>query len=118
MMTIRRFASKATSGPFAVAVFAPSGNLAAGPSPFSVLVQDRNTQEVLLDSTVDLTAHPSADPQGQPSTARASYEDSDNKLLQTAELDLPAAGDWTMAVAVHRDSQVRRILLADFCGES
>ena len=96
---------QAASGPFAVAVFAPTGNLALGPSPFSVLVQDRNTQEVLLDSTVDLTARPSADPQGQPSTVRASYQDSQNKLLQTVELDLPSAGDWTMAVAVHRDSQ-------------
>ena len=96
---------KGTSGPFAVAVFAPAGDLAAGPSPFSVLVQDRNTQEVLLDTTVDLTARPAGDPQGPPSTARASYEDSENKLLQTADLNLPATGDWLVNVALRRNSE-------------
>ncbi len=96
---------KDASGPFAVAVFAPSGDLAAGPSPFAVLVQDRNTEEVLLDTTVDLSARPSVDLQGQSSTGRASHDDSDNKLLQSTEVDLPAAGDWTLQIAVRRDSQ-------------
>jgi putative membrane protein len=96
---------QAASGPFAVAVFAPSRALAAGSSLFSVLVRDRRTQDVLLDSTVDLTARPSANPQGQSSAARASHTDSGNKLLQSADLDLPSVGDWTLQVTIHRDSQ-------------
>ena len=55
---------KDASGPFTVAVFTPAGDLTAGPSPFSVLVQDRNTHEILLDTTVDLTARPTGDPHG------------------------------------------------------
>jgi len=99
------------SGPFAVAVFAPPGNLAAGSSPFSVLVQDRNTQEVLLDATVDLTAHPLAEPQRAASTAQASHEDSENKLLQTADLNLPAPGGWTLHMTVRRGPDSEDFLL-------
>ncbi len=96
---------KDTSGPFAVAVFAPPGDLAAGSAPFSVLVQDAKTHEVLLDTAVDLTAHPAADVQGRPSTARASYDESENKLLQTVKLDLPATGDWVVKLVLQRNSE-------------
>ena len=96
---------KGTARPFAVAVLAAPGDLAPGPSPVSILVQDPNTLEVLLDTTVDLTVHPSADTHGPSSTARAKAEDSPNKLLQTAELNLPAEGDWTLNVALRRNAQ-------------
>jgi len=97
---------KGTSGPFALAVFSPAGDLDAGSSPFSVLVQDRNTNEVLLDSTVELAARPAGDAQGTASTARASYEDSENKLLQTAELDLPTAAEWKLNIAIRQNADV------------
>jgi cytochrome c oxidase assembly factor CtaG len=97
---------KNASGPFAVAVFAGAGGLTAGPLPFSVLIQDRASGEVLLDTAVTLNAHPVADPGAPSSTARASYEDSQNKLLQTAELNLPAAGDWMVNLVLQRNSQV------------
>jgi cytochrome c oxidase assembly factor CtaG len=91
------------SGPFAVAVFAQPGSLEAGPASFSVLVQDRETQETLLDAAVDLSAQPSGD--SRPTTAvRATTRGSDNKLLQSAELNLLAAGDWTLQVAVRQNS--------------
>jgi len=95
---------KGTSGPFEMAVFAPAGDLDAGPSPFSVLVQDRNNNEVLLDTTVELTARPAGDAQGTASAARASFEDSENKLLQSAELDLPAAAECKLNIALRRNS--------------
>ncbi len=91
------------AGPFAVAVFAQPGELEAGTAGFSVLVQDRNTQETLLDATVDLSAQRAGD--SQPTTpVRAGTGDSDNKLLQSAELDLGTPGDWTVHVAVQRNS--------------
>ena len=96
---------KDTSGPFAVAVLAPPGDLAAGSSAFSVLVQDPSTHEVLLDTDVDLIAQPAPGDQGPPSTARASHDDSQNKLLQTAKLDLPATGDWMVKVVLRRNSE-------------
>jgi hypothetical protein len=91
------------SGPFEVSVFAPSGDLETGPSDFNVLVQDRNTQEVLLDSTVDLHAEPKSSSSSTQSVRATT--DAENKLLQTASLHLPAAGDWTLAIAVTRGEQ-------------
>lgn len=91
------------SGPFAVAVFGQTGDLQQGPVTFSVLVQDRDTQETLLDTTVNLSAQRAGDTRGIAS-ARATARESDNKLLQSAELNLPTAGDWTLHIAVQRNS--------------
>jgi cytochrome c oxidase assembly factor CtaG len=91
------------SGAFGVAVFAPTGHLQAGPTSFSILVQDRNAQEVLLDSAVDLSARPATGRDPLP-PIRAAREGSYNKLLQSAELNLPSDGDWTLNIAVRRNS--------------
>ncbi len=98
------------SGPFSVAVFAPPGDLPAGAASFGVLVQDQSAQEVLLDSTVELSARPTAAKVTTPSV-RATNHDSENKLLQTAELDLPAAGDWVLNVAVSHNSESSNLSL-------
>ena len=100
-----------TSGPFALAVFSPAGDLDAGRSLFSVLVQDRNTREVLFDTTVQLTARPAGDAQGTGSTAHASYASSEDKLLQTAELDLPSAAEWKLNIALRRKSDIANFSL-------
>ncbi|MFZ0312970.1 MAG: cytochrome c oxidase assembly protein, partial [Candidatus Korobacteraceae bacterium] len=98
------------SGPFAVAVFAPAGDLEAGPSDFSVLLQSRASSEVLQDATVALRAE-----QGQnrytTQWIRASIGDSENKLLQSASLNLPDSGDWTLDVAVARGGRQADFLL-------
>jgi cytochrome c oxidase assembly factor CtaG len=91
------------SGPFAVAVFGQNGNPDSGPATFSVLVQDRDTQETLLDASVDLSAQRSADSSSTTSVTATAAE-SDNKLLQSAELNLAPAGDWTVHIAVQRNS--------------
>ncbi len=92
-------------GPFSIAIFAPSGDLPTGPTTFGVLVQDQNTQEVLLDSAVEVCAQPGADGGASLPPLRAASENSENKLLQTAELDFPAAGQWTLNVTIHRNSE-------------
>jgi cytochrome c oxidase assembly factor CtaG len=91
------------SGPFAVAVFAQPGDLEAGRSTFAVLAQDRDTQETLLDAAIDVSARDTSDQQITPPT-RASAAESENKLLQSAELNFPTAGDWTLQIAVRRDA--------------
>lgn len=91
------------SGAFAVSVFAPAGNLDAGSSDFSVLVQDPGTQDVLLDSAVNLRAQPNNNLTAGESVRATN--DPENKLLQTASLNLPAAGDWTLAIKVTRGGQ-------------
>ena len=95
---------KGSSGPFDVAVFAPAGDPAPDMTTLAVLVQDRNTQAVLLDATVDLTAHPAADSQATSQPVHASYAGSENKLLQTAGLSLATQGDWTLNVSVRHNS--------------
>jgi cytochrome c oxidase assembly factor CtaG len=92
------------SGPFHVAVFAPA-DLQARPTSFGVLVQDTSSQEVLLDCTTELSAHLVSSEGGSWPKVRASREDSGNKLLQTAELDLASAGDWTIEITLRRNSQ-------------
>jgi cytochrome c oxidase assembly factor CtaG len=93
------------SGPFSIAVFAPAGDLQASPTSIGVLVQDLNTEEVLLDSAVDISVQPLAGMRAPGSPVRASSVGSENRLLQTAELDLPAAGDWIVNVALNRHSE-------------
>jgi len=93
-----------TTGPFVASVFALPGDLDAGRAEFNVLVQDRDTLQVVQDASVTLQAkHDGASQSTE--TVHASAEDSENKLLQTAELDLPAAGDWVLSVRVsHNDA--------------
>jgi cytochrome c oxidase assembly factor CtaG len=92
------------TGPFAVGVFASPGDLPAGPADFAILVQDPITHEVLLDTLVDLTARTS-DPRATSSTISATREDSQNKLLQSAELNLSTVGNWSLDISVRRGSQ-------------
>ena len=93
------------SGPFSIAVFAPSGDLQTGFASFSILVQDRNMEEVLLDPVVQVSARPAADGGAPLPPVRASSEDSENKLLQTAELNLPAPGDWIVNIYLSRNPE-------------
>ena len=102
--------SSQTSGPFVVSVFALPGDLDAGSSEFSVLVQDRDTLQVLLNASVDLQAQQSTAAQST-ATVRASSDDSENKLLQSVEVDLPSEGDWTLAVHVAHDRQSSELAL-------
>jgi putative membrane protein len=96
------------SGPFVVSVFALPGDLDAGSSGFSVLVQDRDSLQVVQDANIELQAK---QPGASQSVARvrASSDDSENKLLQTAEVELPSAGNWTLTVRVahdHTDAEI------------
>src|SRR5262249_42684267 len=93
------------SGRFLVTVFAQPGDLPAGHTNFGILVQDHNTQDVQLDATVDLTVVADGDTPSHASTARAVPGKAENKLLQTAELNLPNEGNWRMYVSVSHNSQ-------------
>jgi hypothetical protein len=88
-----------TSGALTVSVFAPGG-VQSGVNNIAVLVQDSKTQDVLPEATVDLRAHPQ---QGasESNPVRANAGDSENKLLQSADVDLPTPGDWNLSIVVH-----------------
>jgi len=99
---------RANSGPFAVAVFSAPGDLTAGANTFSVLVQDSATQEVLLAPEVQFSGRPVAGGR-ETSAVRASPDDS-NKLLQSAQLDLPA-GDWSLLINVRDGARTAEVNL-------
>jgi hypothetical protein len=92
------------SGPFVISLLSPR-ELTKGLNEFSILVQDRSANQVLLDSHIDLTAHSFAHTQVATAPVQATYEHSQNKLLQSAELNLPVAGDWTLTIVVRRGTE-------------
>jgi len=99
--------TKQTSGPFAISVFVVR-DLQPGTSDFAVLVQDSQTDDALPDATVDLRA------QSKPSSASKSVRagtDSENKLLQSADVELPDAGKWTLEVTAHHGADAAAITL-------
>ncbi len=93
------------SGPFAVAVYGPSGDIPAGPATFGVLVQDLDSHEVLLDSQVDFALGnrpPVDDPIQQVRATRGA----ENKLLLSADLDLDTPGARWLAIQVRQAGRV------------
>ena len=108
--------AREVAGPFSVSVFSTPGDLPAGANSFSVLAQDRRTQAVLLDATVDLRVSQTVAAQ-QHGTATETHEvragaaDSENKLLQSADLDLPSEGEWSLLVTVRSGSEAAEITL-------
>jgi len=88
------------SGPYRISVFTAPDPLPAGPCDVSVLVQDRETGEPILDAPVSLAiAQPSAthDP---PTLIFATDEASSVKLLEAGTVNLPRQGAWNLRVTV------------------
>jgi len=110
------------AGPFLITLFSSPAELSVGPADISVLVQARDTGEVVLEGSVDLTLVPPggvSTPIGDPfcgpgdqtamSTTRvveATHGRAVNKLLYSARVEFPAAGAWQVRVRVrHRDGE-------------
>jgi hypothetical protein len=114
-------------GPFSVTVFTSPEVPAGGPTDVSVLIQRRETGEVILDADVSLTLQPPnhatmkpSDPlcalpstgaafglpdmAQNPLSVRATREQASNKLLYAAPVELDAAGDWKLNVFVSREA--------------
>jgi hypothetical protein len=97
------------SGPFLVTVFAAPAAPRAGLIDMSVLVQDRKTDIVILDTTVNLELQPIPD-SNPPFPIRATLGQAKNKLLKTVTIDVPAPGWWAVKIFVRRDRE--EVLLA------
>jgi hypothetical protein len=89
------------SGPFLVTVFVSPYPLRAGLADISVLVQDRQTGDVVLDPAIKLAIHPLSG-KGSRLLTQAKRELATNRLLQTARLDLQDPGWWVLKVSVSR----------------
>ena len=91
-----------TSGRFTVSVFTPQ-ELLVGSNTFEVLVQDHAARDVLTDAQVQLRTRHNEDSGEAPAIA-AGADDSDNKLLNSADLNFSSAGEWLVAIVVHEGS--------------
>jgi cytochrome c oxidase assembly factor CtaG len=103
------------SGPFRISVFTAPDPLRAGRCDVSVLVQDRDSGDPIVDAPVSLSiVRPDAanDPSAQ---TRATVADSSVKLLESGTVTLPRKGAWSLRVTVRRgtsEGEVRATLNA------
>ena len=88
--------SRQEAGPFVITVFTSPAPLRAGPVDMSVLVQNRDTLETVLDAAVSVHLQ-RADSE---ITAPATRAQAQNKLLYAANIDLAEPGEWQYSVAV------------------
>ena len=88
-----------------VTVFAAPEAPRVGLIDTSVLVQDRGTGIVILDTTVNLELEPIANT-NPPFPIRATLGQAKNKLLQAVTTYVPAPGWWAVKIFVRRDREV------------
>jgi len=97
------------SGPFLVTFFAATDALRVGQIDTSVLVQDRTTGTVILDTTVNLELQPLGDT-NPPFSIRATLGQAKNRLLQTVTIDVPTPGWWAVKIRVRRYREEEAVL--------
>jgi hypothetical protein len=89
------------AGAFTITLFAAPQPLQVGTADFSVLVQDRSSGEVLLNSIIDLTV--------AGTTVRLTTGLVSNRLLQSAPVHFSSPGKWHLTLAVRRGSEVAQL---------
>lgn len=89
------------AGPFSVTLFTDPTPLRTGPADFSVMIQNRKTQEPLLDAYVRLSLRVGS---GSTVNVKLTREQAKNKLLYAATINLPSSGSWQVEVDVTRGS--------------
>jgi hypothetical protein len=89
------------AGPFVITVFTAPAPLSAGPVDISVLLQNRNGLEPVLDASVSLILRDS----GAEIRARPTREQAQNKLLYAAPVTLAESGKWQLSVTILRNGE-------------
>lgn len=103
------------SGPFRITVLTDPDPLPPGPCDVSVLVQDNETGEPILDAPVNLSITPLNYSGEPPALSRASVKASSVKLLEAGTVTLPRPGSWNLRVSVrgsNGEAEVRGTLNA------
>ncbi len=96
-----------TSGPFLITVFTAPAPLRAGPAEISLMIQDSNNQQPVLNAEVILILSREEGMENIKVEARRAQ--AKNKLLYTALLNLPEAGRWKFEATVVSISEEARI---------
>lgn len=99
------------SGPFRISVFTAPDPVERGDLDVAVLVQDAKAGGAILDSDVELAVGPSKS-EGGLESVQATREQSQNKLLYAASLDLPSDATPTLYVTVRRGGEEGQVACA------
>jgi hypothetical protein len=91
------------AGPFMITVFTAPAPLSAGPVDISLLLQNRNGLEPVLDAGVSLILRSEAS--GAEVQARPTRERAQNKLLYAAPVTLAESGKWQLDVIILRNGE-------------
>jgi len=91
------------AGALVITVFGSPAPLSAGPVDISLLVQNRNGLEPVLDANVSLLLR--ADASGTEIQARPTREQAQNKLLYAAPVTLAESGKWQLAITILRNGE-------------
>jgi hypothetical protein len=90
-------------GAFVITVFTSPAPLSAGPIDISLLLQNRNGLEPVLDANVSMCLH--ADASSVEIQAQPTRDQAQNKLLYAAPVTLAIAGKWRLAVTILRNGE-------------
>src|SRR6266853_1690135 len=90
-------------GEMVITVFTTPAPLSAGPVDISLLLQNRNGLEPVLDANVSLLLR--SDASGAEIQARPTREQAQNKLLYAAPVTLVDPGNWQVTVTILRNGE-------------
>jgi len=115
-------------GPFVVTIFTASEPQQGSPVDVTVMVQERDSNDAILDATVKLILTPPArslakpveevcgtwgtagfDPNSERFTVAATRRLASNKLLYAAPIKLDVAGTWQLRASIQREGDVVKI---------
>ena len=96
------------AGPFSISLFAAPQPLTTGMADLSVMVQQRDSGDVLLDAAVGVTAM-LEEPGGAQETVHLARGNSSNRLLLSGEVPFAKPGRWRVTVQVHRGNDVAQV---------
>ena len=91
------------AGSLVITVFTTPAPLSAGPVDISLLVQNGNGLEPVLDANVSLVLR--ADASSEEVRAQPTREQAQNKLLYAAPVILAESGKWRLAVTILRNGE-------------
>src|SRR5438045_494793 len=86
-----------------ITVFSSPAPLSPGPVDISLLLQNRNGLELVLDASISLLLR--SDVSGAEIRAQPTREQAQNKLLYAAPVMLAEAGKWRFAVTILRNGE-------------
>ncbi|MCH2153531.1 MAG: hypothetical protein MK089_09355 [Phycisphaerales bacterium] len=100
--------ASAIDGSWRITAFSEPTPLRVGLADLTVLVQNAEDDEPILNATVSLLLkHENPD---RPSILiEATHENATNQMLYSSLIDLPASGQWSVEVAVMRGEELGRL---------